>query len=525
MNIIQSYWSSPARTETGSVFDRPNGGWLGERQHAISWSLSCLKLKQSYPDLQLYTDNDGLDWLINKLILPYKEVYNSLEGVPQLNPSLWALAKLYVYALQDNPFLHVDGDVYIWEPFNESFLRSPLIAQNVEYDMKDNPSGNIYIGSALKFLREGLGLPKDVIKSINEFKHSGKMYGYNTGLVGGSNTAFFKVYTRAVFDFIKANPDLTYEGRDMSFFEQFFFHAISSAKKLEVSVLFNPELAVSPEAYANMMQFNLVPIKEKYIHVIGIGKRNKVPCRQVAMRLKYEFPRQYQHIMSVYPIVNFYLPTKMTSEETVPEAFPYTCMLLRKLNLAIPKRSFPSFVREVENLISKDLDNKNLQLLNDFFQIEHFRFKNRHEPQINDLQTTSILNLLYTSSRDIILDLKMTFNAGAGKIASMFFPCPSELTSEKLLDLYEKNQNKSPASKPHLVMLSQNAQQTNVEPLSSWGSLLLFFEDEVHSGSELIAYLAGQNLLNEWPESSLRDQVFSFITTFSVCYNYLILSD
>ena len=60
--------------------------------------------------------------------------FQKLVDFTEFDPSLWALAKLHTYGQQSEPFLHADGDVYIWEPFDKEFLESGIFAQNIEYD-------------------------------------------------------------------------------------------------------------------------------------------------------------------------------------------------------------------------------------------------------------------------------------------------------------------------------------------------------------------------------------------------------
>ena len=40
----------------------------------MSWTLSCLSLREHYDEVALYTDQKGYDVFINKLHLPYTEV-------------------------------------------------------------------------------------------------------------------------------------------------------------------------------------------------------------------------------------------------------------------------------------------------------------------------------------------------------------------------------------------------------------------------------------------------------------------
>src|SRR5882672_5621390 len=135
MKIIQTFWTAPIRkNKTDDPFGRNAGGWNSEKYLSMSWALSCLKFRQFYPQVELFTDNEGEDWLINKLRLPFTHVDKSLNTFNDYPSDLWALAKLKTYALQNTPFLHADGDVYIWKAFNPDFIRNELFTQNIEYE-------------------------------------------------------------------------------------------------------------------------------------------------------------------------------------------------------------------------------------------------------------------------------------------------------------------------------------------------------------------------------------------------------
>lgn len=59
--IVQSYWSKAYK-------NFPNSGWAFKETHYMSWGLSCLQLKQFYDEVELITDSEGADLLINKLL-------------------------------------------------------------------------------------------------------------------------------------------------------------------------------------------------------------------------------------------------------------------------------------------------------------------------------------------------------------------------------------------------------------------------------------------------------------------------
>lgn len=95
-------------------------GWLLPIFNYLSWIISCNQLRRYYDDVTLVTDSQGYDVLINKLHLPYTDVIESLDCLNHYNPNLWALAKIKAYQSIKEPFIHVDGDVFIWTKIDES---------------------------------------------------------------------------------------------------------------------------------------------------------------------------------------------------------------------------------------------------------------------------------------------------------------------------------------------------------------------------------------------------------------------
>jgi len=127
MRIVQSAWACNQSNLLTS-----NSGWLSPEYNLMSWTLSCLQLKQFYPEVVLYCDHAYAEMLIDNLQLPYTDVICNLDGLNKYHPQLWALPKIYTYSQQENPFLHVDGDVFIWREFSDYLLKGDLIAQNIE---------------------------------------------------------------------------------------------------------------------------------------------------------------------------------------------------------------------------------------------------------------------------------------------------------------------------------------------------------------------------------------------------------
>ena len=64
--------------------------------------------------------------------MPYTDVIVSLDCLNHYNPNLWALAKIKAYQMCKEPFIHVDGDVFIWTRIDECLKNHDLIVQNEE---------------------------------------------------------------------------------------------------------------------------------------------------------------------------------------------------------------------------------------------------------------------------------------------------------------------------------------------------------------------------------------------------------
>ena len=110
MKICQTLWCGKKKLISDSF------GWISPQHHLMAWSYSVLKLREFYKDLELYTDFEGKNILIDLLQLPYSKVHTDYEYI-DINPNLWAYPKILTYNRQEEPFIHIDGDIFIWKKF------------------------------------------------------------------------------------------------------------------------------------------------------------------------------------------------------------------------------------------------------------------------------------------------------------------------------------------------------------------------------------------------------------------------
>jgi hypothetical protein len=295
MKIIQSCWSC----------NRPNlhdfgAGWFAPEYNLMSWALSCLQLNKYYDNLILYADSVSARTLIDELKLPYSTIRCELDELNKFDPMLWALPKIYAYSKQLEPFLHVDADVFIWEPFDKTLLSSGLIAQNLELvnDYYENIIRSL--DGKLKFFPAGV---------INERRANTKFYAYNAGILGGSDIAFFREYATKAFNFVFKNIKYFDKIKVNDFnvvFEQYLFYCMVKEKNKKVEVLI-PEIL---NDYVGFAEFNEVPHNKQFLHLLGQYKAHKPSYEQMADRLRLDYPEYYYRIIALFK--NKQLPLKRT---------------------------------------------------------------------------------------------------------------------------------------------------------------------------------------------------------------------
>ncbi|TRX00372.1 DUF6734 family protein [Flavobacterium gawalongense] len=286
MRIIQSMW-------TGNEPDmlHTNFGWLSPEYNLMSWALSCLQLKQFYPEVVLYCDSVSAKILIDALQLPYSDVVCNLDVLNSYNPQLWALPKIHSYSQQEKPFLHVDGDVFVWEKFDDNLLQSSLIAQN-EDQISDFEITMRSLETAFTYF------PKEIIK---ERKAKNPIRTYNAGIYGGSDISFFQEYSRKAFEFVDKNTHNFSKTNIAEFnviFEQYLFYCLAKDKGQPVNVLFSQ--LFRDNQYKGFGDFDKVPFEKKYLHLFSDYKKSELMCKQLANRLRQDYPIYYYRIIELF---------------------------------------------------------------------------------------------------------------------------------------------------------------------------------------------------------------------------------
>ena len=289
MKIIQTFWTA------GQDPLKHGFGWAHPEYNLMSWALSCLSLREHYDEVELYTDSAGYHILIKVLQLPYTKTHVIFDDF-QCLPHHWALSKIKTYSLQTEPFLHIDGDIYLPRPLPERVLNAPLVAQNREI-------GTGYYKNMMNRILEfpDIHLPNYIVNGLSEES----IASYNMGIFGGNNTLFINDYCREVFSFMDENSmnDKEHERSHVDcnvFFEQVIFAVYSDLHhKFVYSVLGKPMI---DEGYMGKDFCALKDYEEKqFFHILGGHKRNKGINNMLERTLIRLYPSYYKRIANVFP--------------------------------------------------------------------------------------------------------------------------------------------------------------------------------------------------------------------------------
>jgi hypothetical protein len=293
MKIVQSLWSKPGKKKDFKDFSVTNTcGWPSKKHNYLSWTLSCLQFKKYYDEVELVTDEAGYDLLIDKLHLPYSTVKVVLDVLNDYHEGLFALGKIHAYSLQDKPFIHADGDVYIWKRFDKYLEDASLVCQNIERGVDYN---RWYMKAFWELVQEFETYPFVLDQCIAK---NDCITAANTGIVGGSNLRFFKDFAREARDFVDRNTkhvDKININMFNAIFEQFLFYALaeSCGEKL---TYYNPGFV---RFWNDIADFTCIPSKSKYIHAMGIFKRTRSTVDALEDYVRDHYPDFYFNLMNL----------------------------------------------------------------------------------------------------------------------------------------------------------------------------------------------------------------------------------
>lgn len=284
MRAVWSFWSKP--------YFAGYARWYTDWHHWLGWGLSLHTTSQFYPDTYLVTDDAGARILIDRLQLPFVHVSTALNKIRNYDAEWWSLGKIEAYAQQDEPFVHVDADVFLWKRLSREVERADVFAQNPEPIV---PGATLYTPEEVESVIGTGWLPRE----WSWYRRKPITESQCCGVLGGNRIDFIKHYAKTALRMIRdprnrsAMKDLREKSRHMLLIEQFVltacveYHRIqkrSRFSEIEMRHIFGTlDEALNPHA----------SIQAGFTHLAGDAKRNPRVARHLENRVRKEIPQFY----------------------------------------------------------------------------------------------------------------------------------------------------------------------------------------------------------------------------------------
>ena len=294
MNVVWSFWPKPYKTQGGAA-------WASEKHHFLAWILTLETARRHYPRTCLYTDDAGARLLIDGLGLEFSEVSTALNALAESDPDWWVLGKIYTYGLQTEPFIHLDTDVFLWNPMPERLASAPVISQNPEYFGHDAFS---YRPEAMEQALRATGagwLPEEWYW----YRSAGRAQrGDCCGVFGGNCVEFIRYYADVSRRVMEHPANQTAWSRladkrdHVLLVEQYLLAACVEYQK---SFPTAPYLGVEMRYFFNSMEkaFDRQAAAQLgFTHLLGGAKKNEDTLARLERRVQHDYPEQYKRCLA-----------------------------------------------------------------------------------------------------------------------------------------------------------------------------------------------------------------------------------
>ena len=245
-------------------------------------ALAVLCASRHFKEVEMVTNDWGVD-MFKKIGLPVTSYSNKLNEMKDVSRFFWAYGKLLAYTEQKVPFVHLDNDVFVWDPLPRRILKADLCFQSHEpFEL----AGYGYYDMLKPCWNDMPVRPQKIVDNeVTDFA-------YNCGICGGHNLDFFKEWIECSRQYIFA------EENQQNFFEKY------------ASVMIHQNLFHEQYFAASLIKMHgmrkkvevldadvtKIPDKLKYTHLWGTTKKDFSMMRRVNMRLQIEDPKFHKRV-------------------------------------------------------------------------------------------------------------------------------------------------------------------------------------------------------------------------------------
>lgn len=221
----------------------------------------CFNLAQKhYKQINLITDALGEEKLRDKY--KWDSIDLSLEDLDKNFQNVWNLGKIKAYNIisqKGDPFLHLDYDVFLFNPLPENILKENIFCQSIEM----NTHKKYQVNNFLKLCKN-----KYYAKNISTNKSP------NCGIIGGKDLDFFYQYSKSALQMVFDKDNLEFWNSEKvpswqkaCILEQYYMQTCLYFFKKETVSLYKDYLQYKKEFFLK---------NDGYLHAFGEEKEKDI---------------------------------------------------------------------------------------------------------------------------------------------------------------------------------------------------------------------------------------------------------
>jgi len=258
-------------------------GFIKYSDFLFTTALATWTAAQHFKEVHMVSTSWGVE-MFRELGLPVTHYNTKLDEMKDVSGFFWAFGKLLAYNEQDVPFVHVDNDVFMWDPLPKRILKAELCFQSHE---PMNLDGYKYYEMLKPSFNDCPVRPQQIVDNpVTDF-------GYNCGICGGHRLQFFKEWIDCsrMYIFAPENQEIFFRKHKGVLVHQNLFHEqYFAASLIKMHDLRKKVKVIDPDVMK-------IPEKLKYTHLWGTTKRDFSMMRRVNMRLQIEDPDLHKRIV------------------------------------------------------------------------------------------------------------------------------------------------------------------------------------------------------------------------------------
>lgn len=285
MKALYTFWSKPLRENISRC--------KSETNFALMFIYSMLWSSKWFNKVEMNTDNYGYN-IFKHFESDKIKINNTLNEFEKLDSYLfWAYPKIYSLTLQDESFVHLDGDIFIFRRLSQELFSGDFAFQNLEttyYQRTYSDLVNHYNDFCLDKPIEWNGNLKSAV-------NCGIMYFKNPDLAKKFHDNCYKYFINLDHDFLFKLKNkleniikITYITYPL-LYEQYYLNCfINFYKNYKTNYLLSKEQIAREEKGELTIQ--------GYVHLIE-DKNNPKYIKNIQERFSIEFPVEYRKFLAL----------------------------------------------------------------------------------------------------------------------------------------------------------------------------------------------------------------------------------